>query len=384
MGYQTFPWTKGDSESYKKLIALQLPNLKGKSFLDLGCNEGFFCGYATFLGAKKVTGIDINPQFLEFARAYFPQCEFLCQSWDNLPDEKYDVILNASAIHYARDQKKFIDLLVDKLEPGGILALEIGVAPGDKNEFVEVKRSIDSRFFPTHAKLADMLKDYAWKYIGPSVNQAGDPVPRQVYHISRKLPYAILALDDPFSGKTFTVNSIFRESIKRISGDQLYYQVAHGEIQAPAAIAEIVRKFDMPLDCGRISNDICLRPRLFNEFCLWLARLGKNQDFILDMYLPPSVRQSVAQALEAAGYFVVYMNLQKASSHPRREEMAPRGSCYHYMKYLRAEYMIDEKEYLEANPDVAAALREGRITSAMAHYIFCGRKEGRKRSLKNS
>lgn len=53
MGYQTFPWAKGDSASYNKLYALQIPSLKNKTFLDVGCNEGYFCGYAEFLGAKK-------------------------------------------------------------------------------------------------------------------------------------------------------------------------------------------------------------------------------------------------------------------------------------------------------------------------------------------
>lgn len=74
MAYQTFPWVTGDSRSYHKLLALQLPNLKDKSFLDVGCNEGYFCGYAHFMEASKVTGIDINPRFLSVAKALFPEC----------------------------------------------------------------------------------------------------------------------------------------------------------------------------------------------------------------------------------------------------------------------------------------------------------------------
>lgn len=380
MAYQTFPWVKGSSESYKKLIALQLPALKGRTFLDVGCNEGFFCGYAQFLGAKKVTGIDQNPEFLAMAKTLFPECNFICQNWDLLGPEKYDVILNASAIHYARDQKKFLDMLMSRLERNGTLVLEIGVAPGEENEFVEIVRSIDKRFFPTKAKLHEMLKDYAFKFISHSVAQAGDPVPRQVYHISHKLPYAILALDDPFSGKTFTIEQIFRSNIRRISGDTLYYEVANGSREAPDAIGELIKAHPQPLDCGMITCKIC-KEGLLAELALWLAKISAGKNFILDMFIPAPARQSLAKVMEAAGFYVVNIGLQKAASRPRALERAPHDSCWRYLKYLQKEFLINEKEYLEANPDVAQALSEGKITSALAHYIFYGKKEKRQRSL---
>ena len=379
MGYQSFPWVRGDSQSYKKLLALQLPSLAGKTFLDVGCNEGFFCGYAEFLGAKSVTGVDIEPNFLTMAKTLFPGCTFLCEDWENLGEERYDVILNASAIHYAKDQKKFLDMLMSRLAPGGVLVLEIGVAPGEGNEFVAVKRSIDTRLFPTRAKLEEMLDGYAWKIISRSVPQAGDPIPREVYHISRKLPYAILALDDPHAGKSFTVREIFKPDIRRISGDVLYYAVADGSGAAPPSITEIVMQNKARMDCGSITYQI-FKKGLFADFCQWLAEAGGHKDFILDMYIPAPGRRALAQSLEEHGYYVVNIQLQKAISRPRAREMAPRGSCARYMDHLRKEFMIDVGDYLAANPDVAAALREGRIRSAFEHFIFHGRAEGRKRA----
>ena len=379
MGYQSFPWVRGDSQSYKKLIALQLPSLKGKSFLDVGCNEGFFCGYAEFLGAKSVTGVDIGPRFLATARKLFPHCTFLCEDWENLGDERYDVILNASAIHYAKDQKKFLDMLMDRLEPGGVLVLEIGVAPGEGNEFVKVKRSIDTRLFPTRAKLGEMLDGYAYKLISQSVPQAGDPIPREVYHISQKLPYAILALDDPHSGKSFTIRELFKPEIRRISGDVLYYAVADGTCPAPASITDIVMQNKAHMDCGSITNQI-FQKGLIGDFCQWLAERAGHKDFILDMYAPRTERRILAEYLEKNGYYVVNIHLQRAISHPRVRVMAPRGSCARYMDHLRQEFMIDEEAYLAANPDVAEAVRQGRMPGALEHYICFGRAEGRKRA----
>ena len=294
--------------------------------------------------------MDREPRFLAVAKKLFPGCTFLCEDWENLGEERYDVILNASAIHYARDQKKFLDLLMSRLRPGGTLVLEIGVAPGEESEFREVKRSIDTRLFPTRAKLEEMLSGYAYKLISRSVAQAGDPIPREVYHISHKLPYAILALDDPHAGKSFTVGEIFKLGIRRISGDVLYYEVAHGTRTAPAAVTSIVLANKTDMECCAITCQI-FKQGLFREFCQWLADTAGQKDFILDMYIPSPVRQAVATFLESRGYYVVNVQLQKAASRPRAKERAPRGSCARYMDHLRREFMIDEEEYLAANPD---------------------------------
>lgn len=382
MGYQTFPWMKGSSDSFSKLGALQIPNLKDKTFLDVGCNEGFFCGYAQYLGASKITGIDINSDFLAVAKALFPGCNFICDNWDNLGGEKYDIILCSSAIHYATDQKKFIDSLVSRLAPHGTLILEIGVAPGADNEFVEVTRSIDKRFFPTKLKLQEMLQDYAYKHISRSVPQAGDPILRMVYHISTRLPFAILALDDPHAGKTYTISQIFRDDITRISGDRLLYDVAHGSVKAPQSMLDIIRKNKRGDDFGYIIYLIC-KHGAFDDFCAWLVKIAMRRNFILDMYIPASFRHKLAAKLEEAGFYVVNIQLQKAISRPRAEEKAPPDAMAGYLRHLEEEFMIDEQAYLAANPDVAKALAEGKITSALAHYIFNGRKEGRKREPEN-
>lgn len=117
-GYQSFPYRTGASNSPGKLTRLYLPPLAGRSFLDVGCNEGYFCGFAFFDGAAKAVGIDIREDALTTARRLFPQCEFRLQNWGSLdPDERFDVILCASALHYANDQEALIHTLVAHLTP---------------------------------------------------------------------------------------------------------------------------------------------------------------------------------------------------------------------------------------------------------------------------
>ena len=177
--------------------------------LDVGCNEGFFCLKAAAGGATRVIGLDRNPDFITEARTRYANSglapdivEFRCQSWDELPDEKFDIIFFLSALHYAKDQEAMIKSLVDKLTPSGLLVLECGVINEERKEFVKVRRAIDEVHFPTLGKIKEMLDSYAWKPMGSSVDQAGDPIPRKVMHIQRFKPTVMLLLGNSYSGKT--------------------------------------------------------------------------------------------------------------------------------------------------------------------------------------
>lgn len=380
MAYQSFPWEQGDSLSANKLVALDLPRLEGKSVLDVGCNAGFFCGFAAWQGAAKVTGVDQGRNFIETAKSLFPQCRFLCQDWMSLDDEKYDVILFLSAIHYAPDQEAAIDFFMRRLKPGGVLVLEIGIAPGTGDKFVEVARSPDKRFFPTSVKLGKMLGKYAPKHIGKSVSQAGDPVPRAVYHVRHKLPVAILLMDDPHSGKTTTSNAIFRDDIPRFSGDMLYYEIMHGKTEAPEGLKALIdewREGDI-LNCAAITYKIC-RNDMLGDLCGIFSQKSAGGSFLLDMYVSPPCREKMRAWWSANGYFVVDVSLrQSGGERHARETGANKADCDAYMQYLQTDFLVNEKEYLAANPDVARAVASGHFPNGQFHYWHFGRKEGRK------
>lgn len=379
MSYQSFPWAQGDSVSPAKLIALDLPKLEGKSFLDVGCNAGFFCGFADWQGAKRVVGIDSSEGFLATARELFPRCEFICKDWSNLGEDKFDVIIFLSAIHYAPDQQAMLDLLMDRLKPGGVLVLEIGIAPGAKNEFVEVKRSIDSRFFPTQKKLESMFEKYAYKHIAQSVPQAGDPVPRHVFHVRRRQPVAILFMDAPHSGKTTISTSMFRQDLFRVSGDLVYYEIMNGQRGAPEAIREIINEWRTGdvLNCAAITFKI-LRSGLLGNLCEIIRAETGDRDFILDMYVSPPGRERMRAWWEANGFFVVDVALCNSRSHPHEKAASnAEENCRRYLEYLQKDFLVNEDDYLAANPDVAHAITRGRIPNAQYHYWNFGRREGR-------
>ncbi|MBN2427409.1 MAG: methyltransferase domain-containing protein [Deltaproteobacteria bacterium] len=318
--YQSFPGVNGDSASLEKLKALRLPSLNGQSFLDVGCNEGFFCGYARFDGAGRVVGLDQSNLFLERARQRFPDCEFLQQSWDQLPQGPFDVILLASSLHYADDQPGLIHRLMEALSPDGTLVMEIGVAPSGKNEWIKVERGIDERYFPAMPKLREIFADYAWKHIGPSVLQAGDPVPRHVFHVKRRKPFAYLLLEPPAYGKSTIGRLLFQKAgIPLISGDQILLQIFQGKLAATPALERLLKKYFSRTTIDQVTVRIFKKGLEGNLFALFLDAAG-YEDFALDAYIPADFHQKIAAAMKVKGYFPVFLQWDKMN-------LAPEAAC---------------------------------------------------------
>ena len=303
-GYQSFPYRTGASNSQGKLTRLYLPPLAGRSFLDVGCNEGYFCGFAFFDGAAKAVGIDIREDALTTARRLFPQCEFRLQNWGSLdPDERFDVILCASALHYANDQEALIHTLVAHLTPDGLLTLETGIAPGQTPEWKEVRRSIDTRLFPTRPMLESILAPYAWKYMGESVSQPGDPLPRSVYHIRRKRPFFILLLQEPGSGKTSLRRELFSHC-PAISGDALIARIAAGHEACSPALRACVERVYKPDKIAFAITRVCEQGLLPDYLDVVLTCAGESTT-VYDGYIPAPYRPLVERFFAAHAYIPV-------------------------------------------------------------------------------
>lgn len=310
--YQSFPELPGDSCTIEKAKALRLPELSGKLFLDVGCNEGFFCGFASFQGAASSLGIDHSPVFIGRARRRFPQCEFRCQDWQDLPAGQFDVVLLASALHYAEDQAGLIHELMKRVAYTGVLVLELGISPVLRSDWIHVKRGIDERVFPTFAKLKEVLAGYAWKWMGPSVMQDGDPVPRHVIHVSHRRPVAYLLMQPPAHGKSSIARHLFVPAgVEIVSGDRELQLLGNGDAADQSALAEAARAMYSPFALDRVIEQL-FEQGLGEELVRHWASVATDGDFVLDAYVPVARHRLVRRVLSDLGYLPIALDWDRS------------------------------------------------------------------------
>ena len=102
-----------------------LPDLKGKSVIDLGCGYGHNCLEFIKNGASSVVGIDISEKMLEIARNEnsHPSIEYLNMSMTDIDKlgKKFDVIYSSLAFHYIENFEEFAKKMYGCLNEGGVL-----------------------------------------------------------------------------------------------------------------------------------------------------------------------------------------------------------------------------------------------------------------------
>ena len=101
-----------------------LPDLGGKTVLDLGCGFGHNCLEFVRRGASRVIGLDLSRRMLDQAEAACgdPAITYLCRDMTDLTGlPQADLIYSSLAFHYVQDFGRFAQDLFAALNPGGWL-----------------------------------------------------------------------------------------------------------------------------------------------------------------------------------------------------------------------------------------------------------------------
>ncbi|WP_152403867.1 class I SAM-dependent methyltransferase [Paenibacillus cellulositrophicus] len=106
-----------------------LPDLQGKSVLDLGCGFGWHCRYAREQHAAEVVGVDISAKMLESAREQTddPAITYLQAPIEDIdfPDGHFDVVLSSLAFHYVQSFDAVCQKVHSCLKQGGTFVFSV-------------------------------------------------------------------------------------------------------------------------------------------------------------------------------------------------------------------------------------------------------------------
>lgn len=236
-----------DIDSKKKLPRLHLPlDMKGKKFLDIRCNEGFFCVEATRRGAQAV-GLDENEKAIEAARRRSPNLDFRHHSWARLPEGQFDVILLSSALHYESRPEELLDRIAVSLTADGLFVLEAGAIPHPRKTWVEAGRFGENFLYPTlNLLMENMLSEFSVRLLGKSIDQKDDPVGRYVFHCRKYKSIVMVASGDSGIGKTTLAVELSKVGIIRFSVDSAVEQMAHNAFKPSGELFSfIAQRFDI-------------------------------------------------------------------------------------------------------------------------------------------
>jgi shikimate kinase len=153
----------------KKVESLHLPDLRGKSVIDLGGNSGEIARACLLKGASKVLVVDMNWRHLERAKGL--KRKLFNLNYIDRFKESADVVLCISTLHYIKDKRSFLAKCAQITKDYFILECPI-----------DGKTRIDGITTPTLNEIRSLLKESFVRVneIGPSL--APDGSNRQVFH----------------------------------------------------------------------------------------------------------------------------------------------------------------------------------------------------------
>ncbi|MBQ3494921.1 MAG: methyltransferase domain-containing protein [Clostridia bacterium] len=107
------------------IIKSMLPELAGKTILDLGCGAGNMDKYFLEKGAKSVLGVDISQNMINEANKNVASenAEFRVLKMEDISsiNQKFDIVYSSLAFHYVEDMDKLLADIYNLLNKGGVV-----------------------------------------------------------------------------------------------------------------------------------------------------------------------------------------------------------------------------------------------------------------------
>ncbi len=184
--YQLWYTFVGGPAASKMLVNEYVQPKVGARILDIGCGPGTIVCY---LPPCDYLGFDLNPKYIEIAKARFPRAHFVCErvSHFSLANEKsFDVVLALGIVHHLDDAEaeQLFQIAYGALKQGGKLVTFDGVYSDGQSP---IARWLLARDRGEHIRSQSGYMDIASKAFGI--------VKPSIRHDLLRIPYSHLILE---------------------------------------------------------------------------------------------------------------------------------------------------------------------------------------------
>jgi ubiquinone/menaquinone biosynthesis C-methylase UbiE len=164
---------KSDVEKLMGFLKQHFPKLEGLQLLDAGCAQGRDSAEIAS-HSIKVTGIDVNKEFIEEAKKTHPNMDFLVGKIEELPfkDNQFDVVYCVNTLFYLKPETSLPEL-GRVLRKGGVMFITL-----DK-EIVDLDKNTPFHTLNVEETLK-ILKDYT--IISKEYKEREDSIPFRHRH----------------------------------------------------------------------------------------------------------------------------------------------------------------------------------------------------------
>lgn len=144
---------------------------EAESILDLGCGEGTRLNWVVNGRNIRAVGIDISKKGVEKALSQYPKINFVCGSFEELPDEQFDLVYSAFVLEHLEDPEAYIASAIKHTKKRGIIVF---MAPNFGAPSRRSPNSVEARWEKLIAGLradfANSPKGLPWTRVIPQDN----------------------------------------------------------------------------------------------------------------------------------------------------------------------------------------------------------------------